>query len=221
MGKFIGIPASRSSLLRRKLVYGVGINDSNFLLDYKDNGKTMRCPIYSRWKNMLRRCYDPKFKSANPTYLDCTVCSDWLTFSVFREWMAGQDFEGKQLDKDLHIPGNKVYSARACQFVSNQVNTLLCDSAAIRGDYPQGVSWYKQKNKFRAGIKINGRRKHLGYFSTPESAERCYLTAKRAEIVRYATLNKGNRQLFNDLMRASRDLKESKTPLDPIRLPTV
>jgi hypothetical protein len=39
------------------------------------------------------------------------------------------------------------------------------------------VSWYKRKQKWVAGIGINGKRLHLGYFDTPEEAYEAYVTA--------------------------------------------
>lgn len=41
-----------------------------------------------------------------------------------------------------------------------------------------GVSWHRQTEKWRAQIKVAGRRKSLGLFTTPESAHAAYLTAK-------------------------------------------
>lgn len=41
-----------------------------------------------------------------------------------------------------------------------------------------GVSWAKCRNKWEAYIKLSGKQKHLGYFSTPELAYEAYLKAK-------------------------------------------
>lgn len=43
----------------------------------------------------------------------------------------------------------------------------------------RGVYWNKPNSKWHAQIKLNGRSKHLGYFSTAEAAHAAYLTAKR------------------------------------------
>ena len=43
----------------------------------------------------------------------------------------------------------------------------------------KGVSWYKQKGKYRAKIKHNGKPIHLGYFDTAEAASRAYQRAAR------------------------------------------
>lgn len=37
-----------------------------------------------------------------------------------------------------------------------------------------GVDWYKLTGKWRARIKINGRKTHLGYFECPRAAARAY-----------------------------------------------
>lgn len=41
-----------------------------------------------------------------------------------------------------------------------------------------GVCWNRQKGKWVAGIRIAGRLKHLGYFTSPEAAHVAYLAAK-------------------------------------------
>jgi len=40
----------------------------------------------------------------------------------------------------------------------------------------KGVSFYKAENKFSAQIKIDGKQKHLGYFTTAEEASEAYET---------------------------------------------
>ena len=42
-----------------------------------------------------------------------------------------------------------------------------------------GSSWHKGCNRFIAFIKLDGKRKHLGYFDTAAEAHAAYLTAKR------------------------------------------
>mgnify|MGYP000037034139 CR=1 FL=1 len=42
-----------------------------------------------------------------------------------------------------------------------------------------GVTWQKLNKKWLAQIRLNGKRKHLGLFNTPESAHKAYLEAKR------------------------------------------
>ena len=110
----------------KKLVCGVGINDADYAVQkletvgYADGKRKQRlvwvCPYYQTWIDMLKRCYSDKLQERQPTYKGCSVSEEWLTFSAFKVWMEKQDFERKQLDKDLLFEGNKVYSAETCVF---------------------------------------------------------------------------------------------------------
>ncbi len=42
-----------------------------------------------------------------------------------------------------------------------------------------GASWDDRHKKYRAQIRLNGRKKHLGYFSKAEEAHAAYVSAKR------------------------------------------
>lgn len=161
-----------------KLVFGIGINDANYAVYPTIDGKQVMCPFYQTWMNMLIRCYSSKCHKKYPTYADCEVCEEWKTFSNFRRWMVAQDWEGKQLDKDLL--GDKLYSPETCAFVPGWLNSLFTDRGRARGPYPIGVS--KLKNRFRANLTVNGKQKHLGYFDTPGEAHSAYLEAKRGHV---------------------------------------
>lgn len=138
----------------RRKIFGVGINDSDSNVYWKDeNGKLMRCPFYRTWTNMLKRCY-MKDNTHNKTYKDVIVCEEWLIFSNFREWMKQQDWEGKQIDKDILFPCNKIYSPETCCFVTNDVNMFIVESTASRGKYLIGVSFDKERYLFESFIKV-------------------------------------------------------------------
>lgn len=167
---FKEIPASKSSISRRKLVYGVGVNDSEHTTSYKD----AECPYYSRWVSMIARCYSDKYLKRYPTYRDCSVCEEWLIFSNFKEWMVKQDWQGKHLDKDLISTGNKVYSPETCLFISNEINGLLNTQQRRRGKLPQGVHFDKARNKFKAQCSVSGKVKALGRFESVKDAQLVY-----------------------------------------------
>ena len=124
MVEFIEMPASKKSLSFRKPVFGVGTNDADYIIDRRIDGKRVACPIYRAWKNMLKRCHSDKYQKDRPTYIGCSVCKEWLTFSNFRRWMLTQDWQGKQIDKDIKFKGNKIYSPETCMFVTNKENTI-------------------------------------------------------------------------------------------------
>lgn len=166
--EFPMITASKKSLAKRKLIHGIGINDAWYITQPLVEGKNYRCPYYIRWKCMLKRSYSEKDMESSPTYNGVSVCKEWHVFSTFRQWMAQQDWEGKQLDKDIILPDNKVYSPETCVFVSRNINNLLLDSGKSRGKYKQGV--YLDHGKFRASCWNGaGKNKHLGYFQNPDA----------------------------------------------------
>ena len=114
---------------------------------------------------MLERSYSEKFKEKHPTYKDVTCCEEWLTFSNFKSWMEQQDWEGKDLDKDLLVYQNKIYSPETCCFLSHKINTFLTTSAKIRGDQPIGVYWHKRDKCYISKIRTGNRKfEVLGYF---------------------------------------------------------
>lgn len=43
----------------------------------------------------------------------------------------------------------------------------------------KGVFWYKNRSKWRSTIQVDGKRVHLGYFSTKEEAHNAYCIAAR------------------------------------------
>ena len=174
---------------KQKLVFGVGVNDADYEVhEYEyvivDGMRKRRlvwiCPYYRVWKDMLQRCCSAKYQERQPTYKGCSVSEEWLTFSNFRPWMEEQDFEGKQLDKDLLSSGNKVYSSETCVFVTSMVNTFTTDSGASRGECLIGVYLNKRDGKFRSMCcnPFTKKQEHLGYFTCELEAHQEWLKRK-------------------------------------------
>jgi len=166
---------------KRGLVCGVGIND--WVGAVWVDGKDIR--EYKLWTSMLQRCFDEKYKQNQPTYKDVTCSKDWFSMTKFIEdvsQMKGFGLEGWQLDKDIIQKGNKLYSKDTCCFVPLEVNILLTKRDKSRGEYPIGVCFDKTMGKFMAKLRINGKRKFLGRFTTPEEAFQVYKLAKEAHI---------------------------------------
>ena len=186
MQEFIEIPASKKSLAKRKLIHGIGVNDAWYTVKPTVNGSRLQCPYYAVWKGMLGRAYSDNTHTRQPTYIGCSVAKEWLTFSNFRSWMETQDWEEKQLDKDILIPENKEYGPNACIFVSRDINNLLNDNAASRGDYPQGVCFRLSSKRCSAQCMVNGKTEHLGTFNSIKEAECAYLTFKSVLVVSIA-----------------------------------
>jgi hypothetical protein len=72
---------------------------------------------------------------------------------------------------------NRIVNLRMASRSLNRINSGLRsnNTSGFRG-----VFWYKTRNKWAAGIKVNGRRTHLGYFDSKVDAAVAY--AKAAEL---------------------------------------
>lgn len=153
---------------KRKLVYGVGINDMV---------SARKHPALQTWMMMLKRCYRKKDLKKEPTYIGCSVCEEWLTFSNFAKWYEENYVEGYELDKDLIKKGNKVYSPETCCFIPHKINQALTNRRLHRGTEPIGV--YKTRNNtYSAHCGVDGVQLHLGTYPTPEEAFLAYKEAK-------------------------------------------
>lgn len=160
-----------------KLVAGFGINDAWYKV--KPRNAPM-CPFYKVWYNMVSRVYGESYRRTYSAYRDCTVTPEWSSFRVFREWMETQDWEDKHLDKDLLIPGNKLYAPHTCIFITQHLNNFLIDRTAS-GRSMRGVT----VNKAGGYIAQCGGH-YLGTFTDEQLAHAEYLRHKKAQAIQLA-----------------------------------
>ena len=148
------------------------------------NGK--KSNAYNTWQHMLRRCYCAYSLNEYPTYIEATVCKEWHNFNTFAEWYHENYYEipGEimHLDKDLTERGNKQYSPDMSSFVPQPINALLTKCDLSRGKYLIGVTYYEDRQDYRANVAIDGKAKHLGFFPTELLAFYAYKEAKEENI---------------------------------------
>lgn len=168
----------------RKIIFGVGVNDADYNITKSikvAEGKwriIWTCPYYSKWRGILERCFCPKLKAKRPTYSEVTCCEEWLTFSKFKAWMETQDWQGKELDKDI-IGCGKLYSPDTCVFISPIINTCLFINETTRGKYPVGVTKRPSAKRYAACIsKSCNKNTSLGTYDCPMQAHRAWQIAK-------------------------------------------
>jgi hypothetical protein len=181
-------------LRKRGLVQGVGVNDVQepTAVFREVNGVIRRhiYTVYGTWCEMLKRAYCPKYKALHPTYEGVTVCEDWLRFSNFKAWMEQQDWQGKQLDKDLLVEGNKIYSPEFCVFIKGGVNKFMTQRDLHRGSSPLGVHWDKAAKMYVAQCNnpFTKKRVRIGVYLTEEEAHQAWKKRKHEHALALAAL---------------------------------
>ena len=134
---------------------------------------------YKSWAGMIKRVYTPHTEQMAITYKDCTVVNDWLRFENYLKWFEQQKVQPKwQLDKDLLVPGNKIYGPDTCIFLPREINTFLTNRYNHRGLWPVGVTYHERLNKWQASCNVHGKSEYLGVFTSPEEAFATYKVRK-------------------------------------------
>ena len=114
-----------------KVIFGVGFIGEG---DYRASTKGKNTRQYKTWRGMLERCYSDK----SPSYKGCTVCKEWHDFQNFAKWFDENYIEGYQIDKDIKIDGNRIYSPDACMFVSANENAVKAHAKTYSLVNPDG-----------------------------------------------------------------------------------
>lgn len=173
------------SFKRRNLISGWGINDLPYIVkpgDGTDGKRLPACPFYERWVDVIKRCKSPRVKSLSPCYQAANISEEWKYASDFRAWMDSQVWlePGREhklhLDKDILVPGNKLYSPTTCAFVPRELNCVLI-VIDNKLNIP-GVGQRAGKEIYYSTVTTRNIKKHLGDFKTPLLAHKAWQLAK-------------------------------------------
>ena len=190
-----------------KIIKGVACIGETSTVDI--NGKVLKSREV--WGDMIKRCYDEKQLKRRPSYIGVTVCDEWLCYANFKEWYDKNIYEIKdermQLDKDILIKGNKVYSPETCIFVPQRINTLFREFN--NNEFPTLEE--RSNGSFAIRVRMNGKSKRISGFETKEKAEECYLKEKRQIIKEIAEEYKDKipNKLYNRLIEISNEEGEN------------
>jgi hypothetical protein len=172
-----------------KLAFGVGINDSDYPLNPRLGSKRNPCPFYTKWKDMLMRCYSEQYLRKKPEYVGCSVCDDWLVFTKFKAWMSTQDWHGKCLDKDIVNPGNKVYSPENCALVTEMTNNFVVGiTKMLKGEMVGARKKDCGKYHARCRNPFNLKSEHIGSFDTELDAHLAWKARKHEHAIKLAAM---------------------------------
>lgn len=178
-------PDNWSSRSMKPTMCGIGYHGSEEI-NYQSKA-------YLRWHDMMNRCYNEKFHERQSQYKGFTVCEEWHNFRNFEIWYIENTYgnESLDLDKDILFKGNTVYSPETCCLVPHFINTLFVNTRNGRGDYPVGVFFDIDKEKYRAAMSFMGRQIKLGTFDTDKEAFARYKEYKEDFIQDIAEQNRG------------------------------
>jgi len=99
---------------------------------------------------------------------------------------------GAKPDQDFdHRDGNGLNNRR-CNLRPATVSQNLGNMRRVRSDNTsgfKGVTFSRQRNRWHARIQVDGKRMHLGFFSTKESAAKAYDEAAKRLFGEFAALN--------------------------------
>ena len=195
-------------------VYGIGVLGTK----YPSRVNGVKTKEYELWHSMLQRCYSTTLKKKRPTYEGCECSDNFKSYEYFYEWCNrqigfGVDGNGNpfQLDKDLLIKGNKVYSEDSCVFIPQGINKVLTKRESMRGEHLIGVHWHNASKAFKAQVsKSKGKQEHLGSFNTEIEAFNAYKIAKESFIKEQADKFKSqiDPRAYNALMNYTVDIAD-------------
>lgn len=166
----------------KKSMFGIGWLGCNDADATRDNY------IYSKWANMMQRCYDEETHRLKPYYAPCTTEIEWLNFSNYREWHKENMMGDRKvdLDKDVLIQGNTVYSSETCTLIPHFTNTLFEERGA-----DTNIVLKNTTGKYDVTMSILGKNEDVGTFDTEEEARQGYIDYKQDYIRDYARKCKG------------------------------
>ena len=132
--------------------------------------------LYPIWRDMLRRCYNPK-SSDYIRYgaIGVTVSKEWHDVKTFIEDMYPTFKEGLTLDKDklckekgIYPP---IYSKDTCCWATKTEQVRITRRLSIDNTSGyRGVILDKRNNRYYARVMVNNKNISLGYHSTPLEA---------------------------------------------------
>ena len=173
-----------------KSVYGIGYLGEGEQVCQIRGVKTQS---YKNWAGAMTRCYSEKTHNRSKSYIDCDVSEVWHCYQNFGDWYDKETNKEDdwQLDKDLLVKGNKVYSPETCCFLPREINAIITKKTISKKVLPVGVVGGRKAGGFTSSLVLKGKRKSLGVFETSEGAYFAYKLAKESYIKSLALKWKG------------------------------
>ena len=171
-----------------KTLYGIGyIGVGKYKVSGNDNAPVSIA--YKFWFSLMERCYSEKRRWKYTAYEDKYMSEKWYNFQDFGAWLDDNYYEIKgevmQLDKDILVKGNKVYSPDTCLIVPQRINMLFVEKKN-KWNLPSGISM-----TYNGKYKVAYKGVHLGMIDKLEEAILIHDNEKRIHIRNIAEEYKG------------------------------
>jgi hypothetical protein len=132
--------------------------------------------LYRVWTDIKNRTLNPK----NNYYFDyggrgITICDEWKNdFVPFYNWAMLNGYEenkGLSIDR---IDNDRGYSPSNCRWTTQNIQARNQRIRKNNKSGYRGVSYNKDRNKYKSYICVNGKKIHIGYFLTKKEKAIAY-----------------------------------------------
>lgn len=206
---------------KNNLVYGVGVNDADYIVKPGNMGARTYCKYYSDWMSMLQRGYSSLWKDKYSSYENVSVIKSWHTFTTFKDWATSYEEKFKidiklyHLDKDLITIQNTTYGPEHCAYVDSPTNKCIGVSKVKSGDLPFGVYFEKCSGKYKAQIRDYSKNQtNLGRYTNSRDAHRAWQISKHKVLKDIANKQFDHRVRDGILLRANILLEDYKNGIE-------
>jgi len=147
------------------------------------------------WDGIQRRCNPDNWNGSLLNYKGCWCCDEWLSYKNFKIWYEENtyniDGENLDIDKDIIVRGNKLYSPDTCVLVPHGINCIFRKRTHPKFNHPVGVVIDRKTGKYRARCR-DGKLILWGtiFHNTPHEAFVEYKELKESLIKKHAELYK-------------------------------
>lgn len=164
------------------------------------------------WYGVVNRCKDGgSTKKRRHSYADCTMSDEFKDFQIFADWYVAQigyGMKGYELDKDMLVKGNKLYSKETCVLIPSALNSFLTASKTNKV-CATGVDRVRS-GRYRAIASVGGISKYLGTYDTEDEARVAYLVGRNSAIRLWQDrINSGETVVDNRVIGALLNLIET------------
>lgn len=120
--------------------------------------------VQKMYEGMFRRT-TPEYQKKRPTYKGVYVCDEWKNSpKAFKQWVDSQMIKGllivvftkgkknPPIDKDLLVPGNRMYGPDVCVIVMEEINAFLTNKQRNSKSGIPGVVYSASNKLWRAFV---------------------------------------------------------------------